>query len=229
MDISHITLRIIDGADRGRVFEALTPPVTIGREEGNTIQLNDDRVSRYHVKIQEDREKFVLVDLESTNGTLVNGEETQIRLLKFGDMITIGRTVIIFGSRDEIAERLAELRDKIPKEGSPEKSQLLEELENGVSLDFELSWSKHPELQSTLHTLEPPVLPERMDAIQAAQLSELVEYFHIRIRYLIATVAAEPEDDRISLELRQWQNLVDLQARLAEYLHAVGEQDRNSP
>ncbi len=229
MDISQITLRIIDGADRGRVFDGLAPPVTIGREEGNTIQLNDDRVSRYHVKIQEDREKFVLVDLESTNGTLVNGEETQIRLLKFGDMITIGRTVIVFGSRDEIAERLAELRDKIPKEGGQEKSQLLDELENGVSLDFELSWSKNPELQSTLHTLEPPVLPERLDAIQAAQLSELVEYFHIRIRYLIATVAAESDDDRITLELRQWQNLVDLQARLAEYLHAIGEQDRNSP
>jgi len=47
-----ITLRILDGADRGRVFGDLMPPVTIGREEGNSIQLNDERVSRFHLKIQ---------------------------------------------------------------------------------------------------------------------------------------------------------------------------------
>ena len=38
-----------------RVYEDLETPITIGREEGNAIQLNDDRVSRFHVKIQEDQ------------------------------------------------------------------------------------------------------------------------------------------------------------------------------
>jgi len=32
-----ITLRVLDGADRGRTFQSLNTPVTIGREEGNTI------------------------------------------------------------------------------------------------------------------------------------------------------------------------------------------------
>ncbi len=40
-----ITLRVLDGADRGRVFDDVPTPVTIGREEGNTIQLNDERAS----------------------------------------------------------------------------------------------------------------------------------------------------------------------------------------
>lgn len=39
--MAEITLRVVEGADRGRVYEGLTTPVTIGREEGNSIQLND--------------------------------------------------------------------------------------------------------------------------------------------------------------------------------------------
>ena len=55
----HVTLRVLDGADRGRAYHDLTTPVTIGREDGNSIQLNDERISRFHVKIQEDQEKLV--------------------------------------------------------------------------------------------------------------------------------------------------------------------------
>ena len=64
-----VTLRVLDGADRGRVFEDFNAPITIGREEGNSIQLNDERISRFHLKIQVDHEDLVLTDLESTNGT----------------------------------------------------------------------------------------------------------------------------------------------------------------
>ena len=52
-----ITFRVLDGADRGRTFENLPTPVTIGREEGNAIQLNDERISRFHLKVQEDQGK----------------------------------------------------------------------------------------------------------------------------------------------------------------------------
>ena len=44
--MTGVTLKIIHGADRGKVYEDLEPPLTVGREEGNEIQLNDDRVSR---------------------------------------------------------------------------------------------------------------------------------------------------------------------------------------
>ena len=66
-----VTLRVLDGADRGRTFEDVPTPFTVGREEGNSVQLNDERISRFHLKIQEDHEKLVLTDLESTNGTKV--------------------------------------------------------------------------------------------------------------------------------------------------------------
>src|SRR5947208_16492155 len=96
--MTGITIRVLDGADRGRVFQNMAPPITIGREEGNTIQLNDERVSRYHVKIQEDHSRLVITDLETTNGTKVNGDDLQLRILRYGANIAIGQSLRLFGT-----------------------------------------------------------------------------------------------------------------------------------
>jgi hypothetical protein len=222
-----ITLRILDGADRGKILDGLDTPITIGREEGNTIQLNDERISRFHLKIQEDHDKIVLTDLESTNGSRVNGEDTQLRILRFGDMITIGRSVVLYGSRAQIAGRLAALRgedvdwDHILDEDEEQK------LEDVISLDFELNWSSDLDIQSTFHVLEAPDIPDRLDAVQAAQLSELLEYLHIRCRKMLATVSVDDKEERVTLEQRQWQNLIDMQARLVVYIRAIGDPDAN--
>jgi len=221
--MAEITLRVLDGAERGLVFENLPTPVTIGREEGNTIQLNDERISRFHIKIQEDHEKVVLTDLESTNGTKVNGEDIQLRILRFGDMIGVGRSVLLFGSQEQIAQRLAELR------GGGDNGEKVVDSDSDVvpdrapSLDFELNWADNPDLQAMLHTLEPPQLPERMSPAQAAQLSELLEYLHIRLRRLLDSVEMDGKGERVALDVRQWQDVLDLQSRLATYLHQIGE------
>jgi pSer/pThr/pTyr-binding forkhead associated (FHA) protein len=219
--MAQITLRVLDGADRGRIFEELPTPVTIGREEGNVLQLNDERVSRFHVKIQEDQDKIVITDLESTNGTKVNGEDVQLRILRFGDIISLGRSVLLFGSRDEIASRLAALRGEMTQGtiGGDDPAQAA----SAGSLDFELNWSADPDVQSTLHTLVAPDLPERLSPGQAAQLCELLDYLHIRVRDLLNSAKVKPDAEQVTLELRQWQNLIDLQARLAAYLRAVGQ------
>lgn len=215
-----VTFQIMDGADRGRKFHKLPTPITIGREEGNTIQLNDERVSRFHLKIQEDQEKIVLTDLESTNGTKVNGEETQLQILRHGDLVSVGRSVLLFGSEAEIAERLASERGsaKAAATVSPDSSGSA----SNVSLSAELAYSDDPDPSHTVHALEAPELPARLSPAQAAQLSELLTYLHVRMRHLLSTVKPAG-GERISLEQRQWQNLVDLQNRLAGYLRRVSE------
>ena len=154
-----VTLRVLDGADRGHVFDELEPPVTIGREDGNSVKLNDERISRFHLKIQEDQGKLVLTDLESTNGTRVNGEETQLRILRFGDVISLGRSVLLFGTREQISQRLEELRG----EGITETSELiadqLAQRTDSKSMNFELRLGASEDLQSTLHIPSPPDLP----------------------------------------------------------------------
>ena len=57
---------------------------------------------------------------------------------------------------------------------------------------------------------------------QAAQLVELIEYFHIRLRNLVRSTAPESESERQSVDQREWQQLLDLQSRLAEYLREIG-------
>lgn len=227
--MAYITLRIIDGADRGAVYEQLETPVSIGREEGNTLQLKDDRVSRFHLKIQEDHSKIVLTDLESTNGTRVNGEDIHLRILRHGDMIQVGRSVIIYGSEKQIAVRLAALRkQQEAKNGDlPEDDRTSdpgENLEAESSLEFELNWNaQQDDLQAAIYTLQPPEIPERLSPAQAAQLAELMDYVHIRIRHLLVSVEVNERTESVLLEMREWQNLLDLQARLAVLLRSIGE------
>jgi pSer/pThr/pTyr-binding forkhead associated (FHA) protein len=220
--MSGITLRVLDGADRGRIFQNIGAPVTIGREEGNTIQLNDERVSRYHLKIQEDNNRLVLTDLDSTNGTKVNGEDIQLRILKFGDMIALGRSVLLFGSREQIAARLARLRDDNGDAHMTADPEQVQKAANFSSLDFELNWNEECDMQATLHALEPPELPDRLTPGQAAQLAEILEFLHVRLRNLIHSATVENKTSKITLDLRQWQGLIDLQARLSEYLRQIG-------
>src|SRR5436189_3811936 len=104
-----VTFQVLEGIDKGRIFRDLTTPVTIGREEGNLLRLNDERVSRYHAKVQADNHEIILTDLESTNGTRVNGNVVQIRRLRPGDRIGVGRSMLLFGSEQEIRQRMEAL------------------------------------------------------------------------------------------------------------------------
>jgi pSer/pThr/pTyr-binding forkhead associated (FHA) protein len=218
--MAEITLRVLDGSDRGKTFDDLPTPVTIGREEGNSIQLNDERVSRFHLKIQTDRDKVVLTDLQSTNGTKVNGEDVQLRILRFGDLITVGRSTILFGSREQIAARLRELK---PKSDDPGTASQPAHGGEPPGFDVDLDWENNPEVQKALHTLQPPVLPEALSPGQAAQVSEIIEYVHLRLRDLMETATIKNPKDDVALDYEQWQNLIDLQALLAGYLRQIGD------
>jgi pSer/pThr/pTyr-binding forkhead associated (FHA) protein len=220
-----ITLRVIDGADRGRVFADAPTPLTIGREEGNPIQLNDERVSRFHLKIQEDQNKIVLTDLQSTNGTKVNGESVQLWVLRPGDVISLGRTVLLFGSREDIAARLVALRGGDLAQGVTLGVDEFADADepSAASLDFELNFAGEADAEMVLHTLAPPELPAALSPGQAAQLAEILLYLDLRLRGLINSVRAKENDSRVTLEQREWQNLIDLQDRLAGYLLQIGE------
>jgi pSer/pThr/pTyr-binding forkhead associated (FHA) protein len=219
-----IMLRVIDGADRGREFADMPTPLTIGREEGNPIQLNDERVSRFHLKIQEDHQKIVLTDLQSTNGTQVNGESVPVWVLRPGDVIALGRTTLVYGSREEIAQRLAGLGNDAIAEGAVLGDDECDEPPSAAVLDFELNFPEVPHAEVALHALLPPELPEGMSPAQTAQLAEMLLYFHVRLRRLIHTVEPKGDKgDRVTLDQREWQRLIDLQGRLASYLRAIGE------
>ena len=213
---TSLTLRVLDGADRGHVYQDLDLPITVGREEGNDIQLNDERISRFHAKIQLDHDRMVLTDLGSTNGTKVNGEDIQLRILRYGDLISLGRSVLLFGSREQIAKRLQDLR----LSSSSDESVTDPSLGARPDLGFELNCTDDTEIRAAMNVLDPPGLPERMSPGQAAQLADLMSFLHIRMRSLIQS-ASENGPDRMVLSFHKWQSLIDLQSRLAEYIRQI--------
>lgn len=227
-----VTLQVLDGADRGAVFESLETPLTIGREDGNTIQLNDERISRFHVKIQEDRGKIVLTDLESTNGTRVNGLDTQLRILQVGDLIAVGRSTLLYGTRAAIAERVDELRalgESAPSESMMEKATGSLPLDPPIgdeSLGAELYWGTDSlGFPGTLHLPGPPDLPEDLSPAQAAQVAEILEYFHARTRALLHNAIAPDGDQPVAIERQRWHELIDLQTQIAQFLRRIGGGD----
>ncbi len=72
---------------------------TIGRAEGNSIVLANRSVSSKHCIIRKIGGAFVIYDLKSTNGTFVNGQRIKKALLKPGDTIHIGETILDFQLR----------------------------------------------------------------------------------------------------------------------------------
>ena len=87
--MAQVTLQLLEGLERGLIFRKLNTPVTIGREDENSVRLNDERVSRFHAKIQEDGGKLILTDLESTNGTRINGRRMPSGRLRPGDELAL--------------------------------------------------------------------------------------------------------------------------------------------
>ncbi len=225
--MAYITLRVLDGADRGQVHEELVTPITIGREEGNSVQLNDERISRFHLKIQEDQDKLVLTDLESTNGTRVNCEQTQLRILRYGDVISLGRSVLLFGTRHQISQRLEELRNdglshsELGDSDNLPADQLSKKVDPS-SPSFAMRLGSSEDLQHTLHMPVPPELPTKLSPGQAAQVSELLEYFHLRIRQLIQSATIDDQTQKVQITLGLWQELLDIQSQFAEYLRVIG-------
>lgn len=219
-----VTITILQGADRGRVYRDLETPVTIGREEGNTIQLNDERVSRCHLKIQQDGERVVLTDLDSTNGTKVNGQECQLRILRFGDIVTVGRSLMRIGTEAEIAERMAMLRPSSDGERTRARD-VTSATEGAADFDFEINGQAGDPSVGLMGLIEPPDIPENLTPGQAAQLCEILEYLQGRLNPLIDGAIVNEDEHKVVLPFENWQRLLDAQARLAMLVRRVVDPD----
>jgi hypothetical protein len=97
IELGDGALAIRAGNGAGQVFPVSHKGDTIvGRGEEADIQLPDFTVSEKHCRITARRGFFLLQDLHSTNGTLVNGERVQEHVLRNGDVLTVGKTDLEF-------------------------------------------------------------------------------------------------------------------------------------
>jgi pSer/pThr/pTyr-binding forkhead associated (FHA) protein len=237
---SCVTVQVVDGVDKGKIFRDLSVPLTIGREEGNLLRLNDERVSRFHAKIQQDAGDLILTDLESTNGTRVNGHVVQIRRLRVGDRITLGRSLLLFGSDDEINERRQTLRSGIkpmlggtmsgtPFEvGPPTIHANTVSSQLGADCDFDLNIKEEVTVNDGdmfIGKQPLPPLPQKMSPAQAARFAEILDFLHHHLTFATESIRANEEGTQVSLNFTDWQGVLAVQNLLARYLRAVAEPD----
>ena len=92
------SLFVIQGRNRGARYDLSghDGPVSIGRESGNVVQLDDNEVSRRHAEIRVSEGVPSIVDLGSSNGTFVNGRRVERTRLVPGDQVLVGRTVMTY-------------------------------------------------------------------------------------------------------------------------------------
>ena len=229
-----VTFQVLEGIDKGRVFRDLPTPVTIGREEGNLLRLNDERVSRYHAKIQADNGEIILTDLESTNGTRVNGNVIQIRRLRPGDRIGLGRSLLLFGTEKEILARMASMTGLTPlsteRAEGPSVSATLQAQTLAAQFDdiadFDLNVEeKVTQAQGNLFLGRRPLppLPEKLSPSQAARLAEMLDFLHRQLTAATENIRANDEGTQVTLGYADWQRVLALQMLLARYVRAVAD------
>lgn len=233
-----ITFQVLEGVDKGRVFRELSLPLTIGREEGNLLRLNDERISRFHAKVQQDNGDIILTDLESTNGTRVNGNTVQIRRLLPGDRVGVGRSVLLFGSNEEIAARMAGLSGAArPGGGAAGKAAGTAEPASSktLSMDFESDSDFEMELQGDvtvsdggdvfIGTQPLPPLPQKLTPAQVARLAEILDFLHRGLSTATENINASEDGTQVTLGFADWQKIQMVQMLLARYVRAMADPD----
>ncbi len=116
-------LTILTGTLSGQLFKVTKGHLNIGRSPQAELRLDDDGISRNHARIRSETNNAWIEDMESRNGTFLNGERIKQPMeLHDGDKIQVGRgTVLRFGFQDALDESFHEnllssaLRDGLTK------------------------------------------------------------------------------------------------------------------
>lgn len=148
-------LRIKTGPNKGKVIDVGPDPVTIGRDESQTIPVVDQGVSRQHAEVFRIGTMVFVRDLQSTNGTFINQRRITEEPLNPGDELLIGTTIIAYESEtptetegvalddtDEIATTTVEIR--VDAQEVSAKPGATQEVESRIlTLGFEIGRILH--------------------------------------------------------------------------------------
>src|SRR5665213_24804 len=96
----EVKLRVIDGPLQGGIFHNWESPLKIGRSLQNHVVLLDDAVSTAQAEIVQEGEHYFIVDLDSSNGTFLDGVKVHRTQLANGQEIKIGVSTLAFELKD---------------------------------------------------------------------------------------------------------------------------------
>ena len=106
LELPRCTLVVLGGEQRGRRVVVERDVFRIGKNPDNDLVLTDETVSRRHCEILRDPRGYLLRDLGSTNGTLLDGAEIREAYLRPGAVVTVGKVELQVQPRTERIELL---------------------------------------------------------------------------------------------------------------------------
>jgi two-component system cell cycle response regulator len=96
---------VLAGQNVGEMYKVTGDQMTLGRGGSADVRLVDEGISRFHCRIRIEGGNLVVEDLQSRNGTFLNGERISSRTLDDGDKIQLGRTTVLkFSFHDQLEE-----------------------------------------------------------------------------------------------------------------------------
>lgn len=128
-------LFVIQGFNRGARFDfdGDDGTVTIGREAGNLVKLDDHEVSRRHAEIRRVGGNFIVGDLKSSNGTFLNEKKVERAEIASGDRIRIGRSVLLYSGDGTAPADLSSI-DIVPASGPADGSRIVRSMREEDSI-----------------------------------------------------------------------------------------------
>ena len=224
--------------DGGPPLDVAKEMTVIGRQEECDLRLDHKSVSKMHCVLVKTDGLLVLRDLGSTNGTRVNGTSVQIRRLRIGDRVGVGRSLLLFGSNEEIAARMASLaglgQPAMPNVGTGSSMAALDSVDDKQTLagqvdpnqEFDLNVSEPILLTNDalfIGTKALPPLPLKMTPSQAARLAEILDYFHQGLTQATENIQAKDDGTQVTLDYADWQRLLAIQMLLSRYLRLIAD------
>jgi pSer/pThr/pTyr-binding forkhead associated (FHA) protein len=121
----HYRLLCLVGKNKGKVYYLIKNRIILGRGDTADVQVLDAKSSREHAELVLLNKSYVLTDLGSQNGVMVNDAKVKQQYLKNGDKIIIGQTVYKYSEYknkgEEVEDEVATVKDE--KQVDPEKKQ----------------------------------------------------------------------------------------------------------
>ena len=111
--LNQCKLVVLNRTQRGREINISKDVIRVGKADNNDLVLPEDTVSRVHCEIIRETNGYLLRDLQSTNGTFLDGAEVREAYLRSGSVLTVGTVQIRFQPFQERIEILPSERERI--------------------------------------------------------------------------------------------------------------------
>ncbi len=174
--------------------------LTIGRRETNDVVIENPSVSGHHAKIDSLGDRFVLIDLQSKNGSFVNEQLVNSHWLKHEDVITIGGHSLIFNYHEKEKmqeEDSAEFDDTLAMNTTQHRKMMIKSNPT-KSINVVRFWDKSPN-RGKVKNVVPPVPKPRTESKKKEPVGVLAYLAggegQIKLTRKITTIGKDPTSD----------------------------------